>query len=305
MRYDRTGRARQAQMQRPFTPTRITGCRFWGDPGDVGTLSQDANFTIPVSAGGQQVGMWLDKSQAVVLGPELVINGGFDDGTASWQPRRSGVLTNPGGRLRVTNGGAVSGGADQAVTTVPGRVYRVGMQVVAAAASQFAFLRVARFNMDTANVVDMLVDVPARGVGHHAGLFRATTTTSFVFAQVNGGALTDSWVEFDTLSIREVAGNHAQQITAPARPLYQVSPPRLVFDNIDDLHTITFPTSLGSNCTVARAIPGVGAQILAGQTIGTTFTTNVTNAQLVIYDRALNAVETAKLTAYLNRKAAV
>ena len=44
----------------------------WYDPSDLSTMYQDAAGTIPVTAVGQPVGLMLDKSKGLVLGPELV-----------------------------------------------------------------------------------------------------------------------------------------------------------------------------------------------------------------------------------------
>lgn len=80
--------------------------------------------------------------------------------------------------------------------------------------------------------------------------------------------------------------------------------PRLVnFDTVDDALGTTFPTSLGTACTVARSIPGTGAQILTAQTVGTTFTDTTDSHALVIVDRALTASETTLLTGWLNGRA--
>lgn len=75
------------------------------------------------------------------------------------------------------------------------------------------------------------------------------------------------------------------------------------FDGVDDEMVCTFPSSLGSNCTVARSVPGVGAVILTSQTIGTSYAIAADYCALVIVDRALTVDETAKLTAYLNARA--
>jgi hypothetical protein len=99
------------------------------------------------------------------------------------------------------------------------------------------------------------------------------------------------------------AGNASVQSSASLMPLFQVSPPRLVFDGTDDVHVITFPSSLGSDCTVARSVPGVGASILTGQTIGTTYNVTETDSGLVIVNRALTTEESDGLTSYLEAAA--
>lgn len=79
----------------------------------------------------------------------------------------------------------------------------------------------------------------------------------------------------------------------------------LSFDGVDDELETTFP-DLGTDVTIARALPLVGASILTGQTIGAgTWLDSTNHAGLVIVDRALTAGETAALTAYLDTKAGV
>ena len=56
----------------------------WYDPSDYSTLFQDSAGTTPVTAVEQPVGLMLDKSQGLVLGPELVTNGDFSNGTTGW-----------------------------------------------------------------------------------------------------------------------------------------------------------------------------------------------------------------------------
>ena len=56
----------------------------WYDPSDFSTLLQDAAGTTPVTAVGQPVGLMLDKSKGLVLGPELVTNGDFSGGATGW-----------------------------------------------------------------------------------------------------------------------------------------------------------------------------------------------------------------------------
>ena len=48
------------------------------DPSDMSTMYQDAAGTTPVTAVEQPVGLMLDKSRGMMLGPELVSNGTFD-----------------------------------------------------------------------------------------------------------------------------------------------------------------------------------------------------------------------------------
>ena len=56
----------------------------WYDPSDLTTLFQNYAGTTPVTAVEQPVGLMLDKSQGLALGPELITNGNFNDGTTDW-----------------------------------------------------------------------------------------------------------------------------------------------------------------------------------------------------------------------------
>ncbi len=80
-------------------------------------------------------------------------------------------------------------------------------------------------------------------------------------------------------------------------------PHYLKFDGVDDYLRTTFP-NLGSNVTIGRSIPGTGASILTGQTIGAgNWDGSTSHCALVIIDRALTGPETALLTEYLNTRA--
>lgn len=74
------------------------------------------------------------------------------------------------------------------------------------------------------------------------------------------------------------------------------------FDAVDDVQNITFPVSLGSNCTVARVAQGGAVTILTGQTIGTSYQINQSHAGLIVVNRALTQSETNAVTRYFQNK---
>jgi len=78
-----------------------------------------------------------------------------------------------------------------------------------------------------------------------------------------------------------------------------------VFDGVDDAHVITFPSSLGSACTVVTANRGTTPTIQTGQTIGTSYTITTTHAGKLIFPRALTAGETAIVTAWATKQGAI
>lgn len=268
----------------------------WYDPSDFSTMWQDSAGTTPVTAVEQPVGLVLDKSKGLVLGAELVSNGSEFADSAGWTAA-GGVISVAAGTLSITSSGSgfAARAQYQAVTTVSGRTYRV-------LASNIAGSMVVRVGT-TAGGTDLLVSSTQAAGTNYSAVFTATSTTSYfsaVGSSVNGIVLT-----IDNISVKELPGNHGKQATSAARPLEKGSPYRIDYDGVDDSIGITFPVSLGAACTVARAVPGVGASILTAQTIGTSYTDNADHCGLIIVNRALTASETASVTAYLNAKAGV
>jgi len=101
-------------------------------------------------------------------------------------------------------------------------------------------------------------------------------------------------------------GNHASQATAASRPLKTSTglSKWIDYDAVDDALNTTFPSSLGSNCTVCRANVGGAPTILTGQTIGTSYASSADHAGLIIVNRALTGQETNDVTAWLTAKGA-
>lgn len=210
---------------------------FWFDPSDISTLFQDTAGTTPVTAAGQSVGLVLDKSKGLVLGPELVTNGDFSGGTTGWLPGSGGSVA---GTLTVSGGvGTVTVGAAapyfwvyQSFTTVVGRTYKVTGSITGmTGGSVFYGVRKAD-NSDMSAPVNGLT--LKNSVGSFTYFFTATATTTFIALQVNTSNATAS---FDNLSVSELPGNHATQSNALQQPTYQVDSNGrgyLLFDGSDD-----------------------------------------------------------------------
>jgi hypothetical protein len=172
------------------------------------TLYQDTAGTTLVTTPGQPVGLMLDKSRGLALGPELVVNGTFDSGSTGWSPGSGWSIS--GGSA---NSAAASGFGDirstYNVTTI-GRTYRLTF---------------------TANIVSGGVRWYLGGVtapttttssGTYSVLITATEVNYVAFISYgSGGAFTGT---IDNVSVKELAGNHAVQATGANRPNYGIEP---------------------------------------------------------------------------------
>ena len=171
----------------------------WFDPSDLPTLFQDSAGTTPVTAAGQPVGLMLDKSQGLVLGPELV-----------------NVTT--GSYVRSV---PVTEGFSPAVLLAAGKFYSVTVSINSAVGS-------ASYRLNGSSIV------PARNAVNGTVnfiLFVPVDGNLTINGDANGasGNVTD-------FSVLLLPGNHATQATAAKRPTYQTSAGLhwLAFDGVDD-----------------------------------------------------------------------
>ena len=271
---------------------------FWYDPNDLSAMYQDAAGAVPVTGVGQPVGLMLDKSKGLVLSNELVTNGDFSNGLSGWSVQNgTGVIVNGAARLTATStaqpqlymptaflaGKYVEISVDSMNRTGGTGVfvgfYSVTSGVIASVISN-----------NTSGNIKMIAKIPASFDG---GLYcRLNSPTA------------GSYVDFDNVSIKEIAGNHAYQTQSAMRPLLVASPQRLDFDTADDKLITNLPAQL-TGCTVVRSVPNVGTQILTGQTIPTTYNDNTDHCGLIVINRALTATETSQITKLFNKAAGV
>lgn len=249
---------------------------------DFAGLYQDAAGTTPVTAVGQPVGLMLDRRFGLVRGPDIPLA----PQNAQWQHNPDGTYTKVEegfSQLRATTDDAV----------VVGTHYEAIVEVAPGATGSLTLYR-----PNETGGSGVLAMVP-----YEDGPFRFTFQAihdSGRVAFLDGSGFLGT-VRF---TVREIPGNHASQPTTTARPTLLGNPLRLSFDGVDDSLVTTFP-DLGSNVTIARSIPGTGAQILTGQTISGEWVDNVTSCATLVIDRALTGSETALVTAFLNQQAGV
>lgn len=260
---------------------------FFYDPNDLSTMYQDAAGTIPVTAVGQPVGLILDKSKEV-LSTEKVVNPDFDSDTA-WVK---------GANATISNGSAIFNGAtgnpvlSQNVGITPGKWYELTINVAEATAGVIT-LRIYGTGGN-----DVILSANTVGVYKVLALARSDATGLIGFSALL------TLVKLSSVSVKELAGNHAFQTASSMRPLLVASPQRLDYDTVDDKLITILPAQL-TGCTVIRSVPNVGTQILTGQTIPTPYNDNTDHCGLIVINRTLTPSETSAITSEFNKRAGV
>ena len=258
----------------------------WYDPVDLPTMYTDTTGMVNVASAGQQPAIQLDKSRGLALGAPR-IDGSFssatgwpDNGLAGWNIT-GGQLIRASGQVTTSSFRRVDSTSFQA-----GKFYRVSLNVIAVT---------GEIRCQSNNNVQIFGSITT--TGQKEAVFYNASAVNVQLVAINAATCT-----VDDLVIREISGYHSIQSTAANRPTYQIEPSRLVFDGTD-IQPITFPSSLGSSCTVARSVPGVGAEILTAQTIGTSYNITQSHAGVVVIDRALTGSEASALTTFLDSRA--
>ena len=171
------------------------------------TLFQDTTGTTPVTTPGQPVGLVLDKSKGLVLGPELVTNGDFSSGSTGWIAT-SWVIS--GGKATISN---VSDSLAQNVTLVAGKTYRVEYTL-----SEFSGTGAFRPRFFGGTTV---TGTSRSANGTYAEIMTAVSGNTQMAISVTSATCSGS---VDNISVREIPGNHATQATSASRPTYGIEP---------------------------------------------------------------------------------
>ena len=260
---------------------------FFYDPNDLSTMFQDAAGTVPVTAAGQAVVLILDKSREV-LSTEKVVNPGFDSDTA-WLTSGNVTISNGSAILNVAGGNPV---LRQNVGLTAGKWYEVTVDVTEVTSG------LSVFRIYGTGGSDAIFSIPS------AGIYKAMTRARSDATGLIGLSASSASMKISSVSVKELAGNHAFQTTSAARPILQDAPRRIDFDAVDDKLITNLPTQL-TGCTVIRSVPNVGTQILTGQTILATYNDNTDHCGLIVINRALTPSETSAITAEFNKRAGV
>ena len=256
---------------------------------DLSTLYQDAAGTVPVTGAGQPVGLILDKSKGFPLSLEKVINSDFDS-DAAWT-KGAGVTISGGGGT-ILNNASGNPVLSQNVGLIPNVWYDVTVVVSEVSAGAMLFRIYGTGGSDT------IFNISAAGT-YKTRIKARSDATGLV-----GFSASATSAKIDRVSVREVLGNHAYQSTSSMRPLLQNSPRKIDYDGVDDKLITNLPSQL-TGCTVIRAVPNVGTQILTNQTIPATFEDSTDHCGLIVINRALTPSETSQITKLFNKAAGV
>lgn len=272
----------------PFSPSSLFAASevgAWYDPSDLSTRFQDSVGTTPVTADGQPVGLVLDKSKGLVLGSTALVNGTFDSDT-TWN--KAGAVTIVDGVVRYSGAGVKE-------------LYQNALSLNTWYQITFDIVRYASHFSFRVRVNGIDYDPNVAGVGNYALYVNSGASTNFNLIEFGA-----SDYDLDNVKAQPIAGNPALAANSSSRPLKTSTGTSqwINYDAVDDVLNTTFPSALGSNCTVARANVGAAPTILTGQTIGTSYADSTDNAGLIIIDRALTGQETADVTAWLTAKGA-
>ena len=181
---------------------------MWIDPSNLTSQWQDSTGTTPVSPPGtvadssNPVGLALDLRLGALdaLGPELVTNGDFSDGSTGWTLETGWSVSD--GQASITNASDIFAVYQAGLT--PGKTYFISFTITSISGGGFTpycgdNLRYANFNT----------------VGTHTAIFVCGANGYLGVRAVSVGT-TGS---ITNISFKEVPGNHLLQATSTARPL--------------------------------------------------------------------------------------
>lgn len=196
--------------------------RFWYDPSDAATCFQEPYGLTP-AGDGAVVGLMLDKSQGLLLGPELVTNGSFTTDT-DWTKGVGWAIT--GGKA-VATAAQFPQGVVQTLALVDGGWYRVTFDVERT---------LGDISVGVGGGGGSIASPPLAASGSYAFYMRADTVGgafSDLYARCAGAAFSGT---IDNISCKRVYGNHLYQSTAAQKPLRTLSGGlwSLLWDGVDD-----------------------------------------------------------------------
>lgn len=176
----------------------------WYDPSDLSTLFQDAAGTTPVTADGDPVGLLLDKSRGLELGPNLADT--FDLSAFAIKSRVQNVSADS---FEVADGETDGG--------VAGRLGESGKRYTAVVHYTRLTPGDIALTVGSASTAAEQVRETMAASGTITATRNADTINTLFIRLYGSGAS----VRIDAIELREVKGNHASQAVSASRPVYR------------------------------------------------------------------------------------
>jgi hypothetical protein len=213
------------------------------------SMYSDAAGSVATYGPDDPVRVMLDQSEGLALGPELVTNGDFSNGTTGWTDASTAPATFTSSDGTGVLARTSSGTARMRVSfqTVAGRCYGVSFNVTGYT------LAASGFNMGTtAGGTDVLPDQTINN-GTSRYIVRAASSTTWL--NFYGPAYTHTHV-YDNVSAKEIPGYHATAPSDAARPTLRLDGNGkwyLERDLSDDNLPVTWATNLTSTGVIYTA----------------------------------------------------
>lgn len=185
----------------------------WYDPSDLTTLFQDSAGVTPVTAVEQPVGLVLDKSKGLALGPELITNGTFDTDVSGWS---GGTASWSAGTLRGVGGGVGSAFYSAGFAVTAGQTYKFTFTIKGDATYtllQFGMRRTSSTGVFISNTASPTITTSYTTISVYI-VPTATVADAVFFCRFSG---TEA-INIDNVSVKLISGNHASQATTTSRP---------------------------------------------------------------------------------------
>ena len=184
----------------------------WYDPSDFSTMFQNAAGTTPVTAVEQPVGLMLDKSKGLVLGPELVTNGDFSNGTTGWTAGQNNTVSVVSGQLKCVSSQADGAYFGKSFSVESGKTYKFVYQSVSDGTSQTPGAALGT-SLGTENRSGVAAD-GGYAFGSRTFIYRATANETIWLWFYGGiGKPVGNYILIDNISVRELPGNHAYNLS--------------------------------------------------------------------------------------------
>jgi hypothetical protein len=267
------------------------------------SLYSDRAGTTATVGPDDPVGVLLDQSEGLALGPELVSNGGFDSDVSGWTATLTATWSS--GKARLSTNTAATRTFAQGFNVTAGNGYLIscGSAVsISGTASVTITVRTSAADNST------FLAGASLNIGSETRFYYVAASTTTVYVAVQTFTSASQTIEVDNISIKQVLGYHATAPSDAARPNLRLDGNGKFYldrDTTDDALAITWPANY-----TTTAVQYVADQSVTTETTGITLNgaTSYTTPQRPTgdYGRIIFKTPTsnaAKVKKYLDKKA--